>query len=91
MPPPSLLLTQQYNYFSTAMHIITTLLCDFGDITYPMKELIERISTAKFEDTPLLLGRLYRHRGFYPQAEKILEQHLRECDGYRKDSIRKYP
>ena len=71
------------------MHIITTLLCDFGDITYPMNELIERIENSKFEDTPLLLGRLHRHRGYYPQAEKILEQHLRECDGDRKDSIRK--
>lgn len=75
---------------TTAMHIITNLLCDFGDITYPMNELIERIANAKFEDTPLLLGRLYRHRGFYPVAQKILEQHLRECDGHQKDSIRKH-
>lgn len=55
-----------------------------------MNELTERIANAKFEDTPLLLGRLYRHRGFYPKAEKILEQHLRECEGHKKDSIRKF-
>ena len=55
-----------------------------------MTTLIERIENTKFEDTPLLLGRLYRHRGLYPQAEKILEEHLRENDGYSKDSIRKY-
>lgn len=71
------------------MHIITTLLCDYGDITYPMDELIEQISNAKFEDAPLLLGRLYRHRGLYPEAEKILEEYLRECDGHRKESMRK--
>ncbi len=57
-----------------------------------MEELIGRIESSKFEDTPLLLGRLYRHRGYYPRAEKILEEHLREreCGGYRKDSIRKH-
>jgi hypothetical protein len=70
------------------MYIITTLLCDFGDNIYPMNELIEKIKYAKFEDTPLLLGRLFRHRGYYPQAERVLEQHLRECGGHRKDSIR---
>ena len=70
------------------MHIITTLLCDFGDIAYPMNTLIERIANFKFEDTPLLLGRLYRHRGYYPNAQKILEEHLRENDGYRKNTLR---
>ena len=81
--------TKELSLIFTAMHIITSLLCDFGDVTYPMDELIEQISNAKFEDTPLLLGRLYRHRGLYPEAEKVLEEHLRECDGHRKDSMRK--
>ena len=71
------------------MHIITTLLCDFGDITYSMDALTKSIANFKFEDTPLLLGRLYRHRGCYPNAQKILEAHLRENDGHQKNTIRK--
>ena len=56
-----------------------------------MKELIDRLANSKSEDSPILLAKLYRHKGYYPRAEKILEGHLRECERnkLKKDSMSK--